>query len=194
MEEAVIALLAVAPPPRRVLDLGCGNAGFALLAAAAGYESYGVDIAPTLVAEAERLYKVCLNRNIIGANVSFHVVVGDMILPSHRASYIAFRKQHDENEMSMPMSETPEDIYVKLGIRLEEADVIYCWSWPMQSRFLYNYLEETTKQDCIFVLPAYVRYTQGEHMNEALQLPNKLILAPIRSGHADDLFIGKRAQ
>ncbi len=58
------------PPPARILDLGCGSGWTSVLLGRRGYEVVGQDIAPDLIALAQR------NREAAGlANVSF--VVGD---------------------------------------------------------------------------------------------------------------------
>jgi SAM-dependent methyltransferase len=40
------------PPPARVLDVGCGNGAFMVVAAATGYETVGVDVSIAAVARA----------------------------------------------------------------------------------------------------------------------------------------------
>lgn len=190
MVEAIISLLGISVPPKKVIDFGCGNGGFAILAAVAGYESYGVEINPHLIDAANVLYERCVHERLITGRCKF--VQGDMILPEYRDAYKNFRSRYNENEISMPVSDDDGSCYGRLGVGLSDADIVYCWSWPTQSRFLYNYLENTTRIDCVFVLPGYLRYTQGEHMNEFLREPNRLVLTPLCKDK-DDVFIGRRA-
>jgi SAM-dependent methyltransferase len=58
-------------PPGSVLDLGCGTGSLSLLALEAGHRVVGVDLAPTMVAEAERK---CAGREA-------RFVVGDAAAP-----------------------------------------------------------------------------------------------------------------
>jgi hypothetical protein len=192
LAQAVMQLTELVPSHSISLDFGCGNGGWALLSAAAGFPTYGIDINEQLIEEARMNYDICVERNLIDPKVVCKFVVGDMIYPEYREAYKKFRKEHNENEQSMPISEEETNPYHELGISPRTADIIYCWSWPAQSRFLYNYLQDTTKNSTIFVLPSYIRYTQGEHMNASLRQPNRLILNHLGRAHSADIFIGKK--
>lgn len=192
LAEAVLVLSATHPPPMKVLDFGCGNGQFALLAAAAGYDSYGIEIDERLIDEAEQLHQICVERNLIDSGAVCRFAAGDMIYPEYRDEYRRFKAAHGENDSSMPISDDMADPYAQLGASPRTADIIYAWSWPTQSRFLYNFLERVAKRDAIFVLPSYDRYTQGEHMNAMLKEPNRLLLIPVAG--ARDIFIGVRAE
>jgi SAM-dependent methyltransferase len=193
--QTVLELSAISRPPRSVLDLGCGNGQFALLAAAAGYPSYGIEIEPRLIDEARHLHEICVERNLIDKNIPCRFVAGDMIPFEYREQYRKFRTEHNENEASMPISEDTSDPYKELGTSIQTADIIYCWSWPGQSRFLYNLLEDIAKPDCVFILPSYERYTQGEHMNAAFKERNRLVLTRLAEVQGQtSIFIGRRAQ
>jgi hypothetical protein len=118
---------------------------------------------------------------------------GNFFPSSEKDALLRFREAHHEHPESMPWFDT-DDPYAALGISLDGIDALYCWSWPTQSRFLYNFLERATKRDAVFLLPAYERYTQGEHMNAMLREPNRLILSRIASVDGrTPLFIGRRA-
>jgi SAM-dependent methyltransferase len=192
LAEAVLVLSETVPGRAKVLDFGCGNGQFALLAAAAGFPSYGIEIHGRLVEEARYLHKLCVDRKLINEKVPCIFVVGDMIYPEYREEYRKFKEAHNENDSSMPISEETDDPYQMLGASARTADIIYTWSWPTQSRFLYNYLQRIAKKDAIFILPSYERYTQGEHMNAMLKERNRLILKPI--AHVQDIFIGIRVE
>jgi hypothetical protein len=192
LAQAVTQLTELVPLHSTSLDFGCGNGSWALLTAAAGFPSYGIDINERLIAEARMLHSICVERNLIDPNVVCKFVVGDMIYPEYREAYKKFRKEHNENEQSMPISEEETNPYHALGISPRATDIIYCWSWPAQSRFLYNYLQDITKRSTIFVLPSYIRYTQGEHMNASLHQPNRLMLDQFGRAHSADVFIGKK--
>ena len=190
LADTVLRLLDHVPKHAKSLDLGCGNGQWALLTAAAGLPSYGIEINPDLVEEAKQLHQLCVERNLIDKNVICKFAVGNFYPQNEKEAMMKFRQGHSENPNSMPWSD--DDPYREIGVTLSEIDIIYTWSWPSQSRFLYNFLERNTKQTTIFVLPSYVRYTQGEHMNAMMKEPNKLILEPIIVNK--ELFIGRRPQ
>ena len=192
LRDALLRLLKIVKLPARSLDLGCGNGGWLLLAAAAGFSSYGIEINPELLRHCKRNYDLAVQSGFIDPATECKFVQGDMIPPKHRKRYEEFAKKHADVGKSMPLTRTGTDVYLQLGIDLGSADIIYTWSWPTQSRFFFNMLEHEAKADAIFVLPSYVRYTQGEHMNAYLQEPNILLLSPLCES-AVDVFIGKRA-
>jgi SAM-dependent methyltransferase len=186
----VLKLLTVTEPQLSCLDLGCGNGGFALMAAAAGFPSFGIDINPKLIEHATMNYRMCVERNLIDASITCKFIVGDMILPEFRKKYEEFAREYPEVGRSMPQNNDDHDCYVDLGISISNANIVYCWSWPTQSRFLFNYLAETAKPEAIFVLPSYERYTQGEHMNASLHEKNELLLVPLAK--EGETFIGRK--
>jgi SAM-dependent methyltransferase len=188
LAEAVLRLTEIAPSAAISLDLGCGNGQWALLTAAAGFPSYGIDINPDLIDEARQLHQLCVERNMIDKTVVCRFSAGNFYPQIEKEAMIRFRDQHKENPNSMPWSD--DDPYSELGISLSEVDIIYTWSWPSQSRFLYNFLERSAKRGAILVLPSYVRYTQGEHMNAMMREPNRLILQPLFTDR--DLFAGRK--
>jgi SAM-dependent methyltransferase len=183
--DTVLELCRIAPPPRTVLDLGCGDGRFALLCACAGYPSFGIEINPLLIAHAERLREElggCLAASCVFAT-------GDLLLPEYRERYRSFLKQHNGYPTSSPNSETDEDVYATLAVSPRDAAVIYCYAWPTQSRFFFNYLNEVARRDAVFVVPAYERYTTGEHLNAMLRVANTLVLQQLSKRGA---FIGVR--
>ena len=174
------------------LDLGCGNGGWLLMAAAAGFPSYGIEINALLVDHAQENYLRAVDMGFIDAAVPCVIITGDMI-PSHFSKeYDSFRKSHTENERSMPIAPMVEDSYARLPVSIATADIVYCWAWPTQSRFVFNMLDKEAKRDVIFVLPSYQRYTQGEHMNAMFKEENKLIIAPLAV--VREVVIGRRAE
>jgi SAM-dependent methyltransferase len=184
--DAVLHLLQYADTKNVSLDLGCGNGGWLLVAAAAGYPSYGIEINPLLVEHARKNYDLAVAFEIIDPRVPCKVVCGDMIPARFAEEYDVFRQKHQENQNSMPSSHESAD----LPVDISTADIVYCWAWPTQSRFIFNMFEKTAKRDAFFVLPCYLRYTQGEHMNAMLNEKNTLILSEL--AQAKDVFVGRR--
>ena len=187
--KAVLELLKHTETTKSTLDLGCGNGCFALLAAAAGFPSYGIDINPRLVKSAQQNYELAVAKGYIAPATPCVFIVGDMIPPAYSAHYDAYRKLYSLQEHTMPIGPVVEDAYGRLPVRLETVEIIYCWSWPTQSRFLYNLLCDATLPSAIFVLPSYEHYIRLELPHEASQ--NTLILSPLAV--VESIFIGRRA-
>ncbi len=158
------------------------------MAAAAGYDSYGIEIHPLLIDETKQNYDLAVNQGLIDENILFKLASGNFYPMCEKEALNKFRELHNENLMSMPWIDV--DAYDSLGISLQDVDIVYTWSWPTQSRFLYNFLERGVKRNTIFILPAYIRYTQGEYMNASFKEPNKLILEKLNT--FGDIFIGRQ--
>lgn len=186
---AVEELVAIRPPPGISVDLGCGNGVWLLLAAAAGYDSYGIEIHPGLVECAKENLERARFEGLIPEGVKIDIAIGNFYPAKEKAAMIAYRDERNENPASMPWD---EDIaWDHMPIKMGDIDIFYCWAWPGQSRFLYNWLERDAPKDAIFALPSYLRYTQGEHMNASFREPNKLILSQLNK---TDVFLGRRAE
>lgn len=179
LAQSVMALLEHTDTTHTSLDLGCGNGGWMLLAAAAGFPSYGIDINPFLIDHCQRNYERAIAAGFIDAATPCAFITGDMIPLEFSARYDAFRKLHTETANSMPIAAVVENAYDRLPVSVATADILYCWSWPTQSRFVFNMLDAAAKKDAIFVLPSYARYTQGAHVNAATEVVNTLFLAPM---------------
>ena len=187
LAKAVEKLSAIHPPPATILDLGCGNGGFALLAAASGYTVCGIDIHQYIVDKCKKNIEKAKQMNLLSGIIT--IAQGNFYPKEEKEMFMKFRDNHKENAKNMPWNDNVQDPYTVLNILLSEIDIIYTWSWPTQSRFLFNWLERSTSEKTIFVLPAYRRYTQGEHMNASLKEPNTLILKQLADG---EVFIGRK--
>ncbi len=183
----VVRLMA---PDSRSLDMGAGTGTWWLMMAAAGIPSYAIEFHPQMVAICERLRATCIERGLIDESIPCVIACDDMIPPEWRARYRAFRQAHGEMETSMPGAGNEEDVYKEFGIALDEFEIVYCWAWPTQSRFIFNMLNVATGEDSLLVLPSYVRYTQGEHMNASMKDVNTLVLDIL--ARVGDTVIGKR--
>lgn len=188
LAQALLAAMEHLPAGARSLDLGAGTGAWWLMAAAAGIPSYAIEISPELARCAQRLRAACIRQGLIDPKTPCSLAQGDMIPSRWSGRYASFIRQHAEVARSMPQG---DDAYASLGLRLQDAQLIYCWAWPTQSRFLFNMLAAEAAPDALFVLPSYVRYTQGEHMNQTLQEPNELHLE--QAARVGDIFIGRKA-
>jgi SAM-dependent methyltransferase len=175
------------------LDLGCGNGGWLLMAAAAGYPSYGIDLNPILLKECKRNYDEAVARGFIDPQTPCLFVRGDMIPRKHREEYEEFTRANAHPAHSQPINRTIAG-YEGLPVDMSTADIIYTWAWPVQSRVLYPILQREAKQDAVFVLHSYRRYMR-ETREAGLLLRNRLILSELGSVSfgANQVFIGRRA-
>jgi|GEM_PF-1602136 len=190
LRETVLALLTEISDGSCVsLDLGCGNGGWALLIAAAGIPSYGIDINPLLVNHARQNYDQGVACGFIDPLTPCSFIVGDMIPVKRNASYMAFRKGHEIQSRSMPIGAMVEDSYSRLPVTIATADIIYCWSWPTQSEFLFNMLQDEAKEGALFVLPSYEIYIKREHDGKIVD--NRLKLIGLHNEHG--VYVGRRA-
>ena len=72
------------------LDMGCGNGGFALFAAAAGFHSYGIDINPYLINEAKKNKELALEQGLINPEIDCEFAVGNMYPSEYIEKYGTF--------------------------------------------------------------------------------------------------------
>ena len=188
LQASVLSLLDHTDISHVSLDLGCGNGGWTLLAAAAGFPSYGIEINPVLVEHAQRNYTMGVAAGYIDARTPCELIVGDMIPIRFCDDYLRFRRLHDDQLRSMPLGAVREDSYSRLPVSIATADIIYCWAWPTQSGFLYNMLEDEAKKGALFVLPSYQRYILREESGRRVE--NRLLLKAISD--VQGVFTGKR--
>ncbi len=187
LAEAVVGLLAHADISKVSLDLGCGNGGWMLLAAAAGFASHGVEINPFLVSHLQRNYERAIAAGLIDPATPCSWTIGDMIPVRLSAQYGEFRRLHKAQERTMPIAAVREDSYARLPVDPSTADIVYCWAWPTQSRFVFNMLQDCAKGDALFVLPSYEEYAASTDKAEE----NALHLA--RLCGMGKVYVGRRA-
>ena len=187
--ESVLKILEHTDTKNVSLDLGCGNGGWMLIAAAAGFPSFGIELSPLLVEHAQRNYELGIANGFIDPTTPCACIIGDMIPLRFNATYMAFRKLHEKQEKSMPIGAVSEDAYARLPTSIATADIIYCWSWPTQSRFLFDMLEDEAKSSVLFILPSYERYITAEYHDETF-IPTRLLLTPL--SNAQSVYVGRR--
>lgn len=190
LQASVLSLLDHTDISHASLDLGCGNGGWALLAAAAGFPSYGIDINPALIEHAKRNYTMGVAAGFIDEHTPCGFIVGDMIPIRFCDDYLRFRRLHDDQLRSMPIGAVREDSYSRLPVTVATADIIYCWAWPTQSAFVYNMLEDEAKNGALFVLPSYERYILREESGKRAE--NRLFLTTI--SNMQGVFAGRRTK
>lgn len=174
---AILCVMGHADFAKKSLDLGCGNGSWALMIAAAGYSSFGIEINPLLFDHAQRNLMQGIRRGFIDEG-KCTLVLGDMVPVKFSKAYDAYRRAHSAHPHNMPVGAVVNDAYGELSLSMATADIIYCWAWPTQSRFVFNMLAEEAKEGALFVLPSYLRYTQGEFLQD-LEEENRLFLTPL---------------
>lgn len=175
--KAILCVAGHADITRISLDMGCGNGGWALMIAAAGYPSFGIEINPLLLDHAKRNLLQAVRLGFIEES-KCTLILGDMMPVRFSKEYDAYRKDHARYQNNMPIGAIVNDTYESLPVSVATADIIYCWAWPTQSRFVFNMLEQEAKEGALFVLPSYLRYTQGDLLKD-MKEKNTLILAPL---------------
>ncbi len=190
LADAVVELMKHAKKTDVSIDLGCGTGGWMLLCAAAGFASYGVELNPMLISHAQRNYETAVAAGFIDPLTPCAWTVGDMVPVRFSTAYAAFRKRFFAQERTMPTGAIVEDSYARLPTSVATADIVYCWAWPTQSRFIFNMLEDEVKDGALFILPSYEQYMAGEGVSQ-LEIPNTLVLTPLAI--TGSVYVGRRA-
>ncbi len=188
LADSILELMKHADFDKVSIDLGCGNGGWMLIAAAAGFASYGVELNPFLIEHAQKNYELGIAAGFIDAATPCSWIVGDMIPLRFNTSYMKFRELHEKQKGNMPTGAMVEDSYSRLPISIATADIIYCWAWPTQSEFIFNMLEDEAKQDVFFIVPSYENYMKREHVGVFVE--NRLLLTPLSV--IDGVYLGVR--
>jgi SAM-dependent methyltransferase len=160
---AVVKALHKIAPGKTFLDLGCGTGGWMLIAAGAGFPSYGVESNPLMLKACRK--NLADARELLAAECV--VAEGNMISKQYWQEYANFILAHPDAKMVMPVA--GKDPYATLPVSIHTADIICTWSWPLQSKILFDILDREAKQEAIFVLPSYERYI-SEHPTTPLRL------------------------
>ncbi|MEJ2670396.1 MAG: class I SAM-dependent methyltransferase [Gammaproteobacteria bacterium] len=149
------------------IDLGCGNGVFALMAAALGWDSYGIDASEYLIEQAILLRDQLRAAGVIAMETRCEFAVGSIYPPESNTAYEDFVRQHAKNAITMPVG-LPTTAYAQLGITLSAIDVIYAFTWSDQMPFLCQFLNTQAQEKAVFVLPHY-RSVEGK-FDEDLRL------------------------
>lgn len=168
---------------RSAMDLGCGNGGFALMAAALGWDSYGIDASAALVQRACQLRDVLRAKGLIDPGVVCEFTVGSIYPQSWQARYERFVARTAKNAFTMPVG-AATDAYERFGIELADVDMIYAFTWSDQMPILCSYLNEAAAANATFLLPHY-RGVEG-------RFDEDLKLKPLQSHVPSALFLGVR--
>ena len=167
LAEVVEKLDAIIPKNTVSLDLGTGHGAWALMTAAAGFQSYGIDVNPYLIQKARENHISAVDGRLIEPDVACRFAVGNIYSEEYRLAYqnyvydaLAPRAEDDKrmiqrNTMPLDFEGNP---YEELGISIRDVGLIYCYVWADQMGFLCDFLEKETNQDAIFVLPYYGRW------------------------------------
>ncbi len=188
LADSILELLKHTDTTHTSIDLGCGNGGWMLIAAAAGFASYGIELNPFLIEHTQKNYELGVAAGFIDIATPCAWTVGNMIPLRFNSSYMKFREQHEKQKSNMPVGAMLEDSYSRLPITIATADIIYCWAWPTQSEFIFNMLEDEVKQGAVFILPSYENYMKREHIAPFVE--NRLFLTEL--SNINGVFVGLR--
>ena len=178
-------LLAMRRSVSAVMDLGCGNGVFALMAAALGWDSYGIEASAFLVEKANVLRDKLRSEGVIQTQTRCEFATGSLYPPEFNVAYEDFVRQNAKNNVTMPIN-LPATAYEQLGVDLSEMDVIYAFTWSDQMPFLCRFLNEKAQADAVFVLPHY-RSVEGS-FDEDLRLQS------LPNPFPTPIFLGVRAE
>ena len=80
-------------PTSFAVDLFCGNGGFALMAAAYGMDSYGIDVNEELIQEAKNLRDLARKRGLISDEIVCEFIVGNVYTSDFKKKYELAREK-----------------------------------------------------------------------------------------------------
>lgn len=141
--------------PKLSLDLGCGNGGWALMAAAAGFRSFGIDVNPYLIDQARQNLAEARTQGLIDAQVECRFGLGNIYPGEYLKEFCRFASRQTDSEQTTLPCQSPGDAYADLGISVCDAGIIYCFPWENQMPFLSRFLDREARPDAVFVLPLY---------------------------------------
>lgn len=157
--KSVLDLVSIIPDKKRPisLDLGCGDGAWTLMAAAAGFPSYGIDCNEFLINKARENYAIALKRGFINPDTICKFAPGNFYPKNYQEGYkeFAYLNCREENANTMPIV-TSGDPYNELGISIKDAGIVYRYLWPIEIPFLCNFLNREVKTGALIILPNYL--------------------------------------
>lgn len=146
------------------LDLGCGNGGWTLMAAAAGFPSFGIDISPFLIGHARRNCRAARASGLIAPETQCEFIVGDMYPAAYRPTQTTASEEPAPEQPASDAARAEIDPYELLGMSVAHAGIIYAYAWPKQMPALCRFLAATVRPDTILVLPVYATGDYNQHL------------------------------
>ena len=152
------------------LDLMCGNGGWALMSAVLGYPSYGIDINPILVREAQRNHDEAINCGYIDSDTPCRFIAGNVFAADDYETFIERATRESYSDRHGPRTSTA-DPYEKLGVEVSDAGIIYCFCWSGGLGFLCEFLDRKAVEDAFFILPNFDPRNQALALEAASAIP-----------------------
>lgn len=138
------------------LDLGCGIGGWALIAAAAGFNSYGIDVNPFVLDIARKDCERAVKEGFIEKSIDCRFAQGNIYPENYRQEYTKWAKENEvdigEGRCTMPL-DFSNDAYKEIGIEIGKADLVYSYIWPRSVPFQYSFFQKELKNGAIIALP-----------------------------------------
>ena len=114
------------------LDLACGDGAWTLIAAAAGFPSYGIDANGYLINKARKNHERAVKNGFIEPETVCKFAAGNI----YTGDYIDdFARLADDNTKEHMPTRNFGKPYDELGITVGDADIIYSWQWGVQMPF-----------------------------------------------------------
>ncbi|MEK6906522.1 MAG: class I SAM-dependent methyltransferase [Nanoarchaeota archaeon] len=135
------------------LDMGCGNGGFALMAAAVGFNSFDIDANSFLIDKARKNFRLAVEQDLVDSSTICKFAVGNMYPEYYLNAYEEYAKNLGNSYMESTPRKIKGEPYKELGIKISDFGIIYCFPWSEQRKFLTNFLASEARDNAILILP-----------------------------------------
>jgi SAM-dependent methyltransferase len=134
------------------LELGCGTAGFTLMAASLGYPAYGIDANPVLLDSAKKMRDEAREKGLIAPEVPCEFALGNYFPVEFLETHKDLLKSSCHYDKAWKKMGNP---YNELGIDIKDAGIIYTWPWPDEINPISHFLNDEVADSAVVVLPYY---------------------------------------
>lgn len=154
--------LGIIKPGMKFIDLGAGLGLPTISAAHIGLVAGGIEYNPTLARGAQELIALTRKVGLLPPETICKVVEGSYFPIEYSAIRFnngSIAQQHEkevsewivDNEIRLIPESSNHDVYADLGIKLEEADVVFAYTWDVQTPSVLEIFAEYTKQNAILI-------------------------------------------
>jgi hypothetical protein len=131
------ALLPLRAPGRRFLEWGSATGIITIMADMMGFEAYGIELDPSLVATAV---------DVAARHRSRARFVAGSFLPE---GYVAHRR--DGEDRTGTIGDGPSG-YLQLGLALDDFDVVFGYPWGGEERVMRDLMQRYGRRDALLLL------------------------------------------
>ncbi len=166
------SLVGIGVDPNHIsVDLGCGWGNWALVAAALGIRSYGIDMNSRSIKAAKKQHREAVHHGIISPDISCVFAEGHIYAPDMVEEYKDYARRCQGSQLTFPMK-AAKDPYRDMGITIKDATIIYAYLWKPQMPFLFEFLRRKANPSALLIFPAYAHYAMGNPIGEPLYVKN----------------------